>query len=831
MNQLYRIFQVLFVVVSIGMEMSAQVSQKGTVRIFNSGRSPLAGVQVMAYGAPATDTDSQGAFILEFSDCNPGMSIPLPEVYKKGYELVNSDVFDYWILSESRMMDMVMAETGVIEEARNRYYSISTRQYTEKNKALVEEINALYEEQKITCGERRRRLDELAAENMGYMQRIGYYADRLARINPDDVSDLEKQVLILAGDGKTEEAMELYEKSGILETIKNKAELKSRLSSEVRDLTERLYRYADLCILTGGRENEQKAYDTYTFIAEALPDDFRYAFNLATLKVRFMEPDAGEWLERSLDLAPDGRTVLIVINSCVSFALNTHNDIAMAEQYYRMGAELLPICQNSMPSGDYIVAYYDNIWNLVEILKKSGMDDNIMQICEEMARSIEDILESETNHALTDALKDRLANVYLEMSGVYSRKGNARKVIDMNSRMDSLLYNMGYDHQKLNISRSQAIMNLFNLFVNNYDLKSAMECVDNYVKTVEDMYRRHPKTYSFSCALANSVQAMLLLTYDPGRFPEVEEELERRCLDEFLLNDEQRTYMQYMAERCRILYYQSKGDMSGIRTCVTSLLNAADSLESIKPYQYINEVLYARLMYIEYLSLSEPEKALSDAMDLDSRYHTFLYDESILNSTGLNLANVLISGGQYELGAEYMEKVKESREKYISEHPDNLEMKINVSNAYNGLFIAYQKMGKDDLAMKYCRKAYSIMKDFYGLNKAQYGTNYFLMTLNMSQMSYFMGRTDDALSYLDEAGSIASELSSMSDLFSTYPIMADFMRGNLYELTGNAEADRLLSEGLEHVAGSEANDMMLVYMLDQYRIEGNPYSVFGKGND
>lgn len=826
MNQLRRILQVSFLVVSISMEMSAQVSQKGTVRIFNSGRSPLAGAQVMAYGAPATDTDSQGAFILEFSDCHPGMSIPLPEVYKKGYELVNSDVFDYWVLSESRPMDMVMAETGVIEEARNRYYSISTRQYTEKNKALTEEVNALYKEQKITYEERRRRLDELAAENMEYMQHIGYYADRLARINPDDVSELERQVLVLAGDGKTEEAMELYEKSGLLEAIKDKSELKSRLSSEVRDLAERLYRYADVCILAGGRENEKKAYDTYAFIAEALPDDFRYVFNLAAFKVRFMEPDAEEWLARALDLAPDGRTALIVINTCASFALDALNDTAKAEQYYRKGNELLPLCEETMASGDYIVAFYDNIWNLVKILKKSGLDDSILQICEEMAGSIEEMLGSETNRALSEALSDRLANVYLEMSGVYSRKGNVRKVMDMNSRIDSLTGAMDKDYQKLNIARSQSVLNLFSIMVNDYSLKDAMEYCDRYLDTVEDMYRRYPKTYSFSCALANSMKTMLLLVCDPDRFPEAVEELVRRCSDEFLLNDEQRTYMQYMAERCRIMYCQSKGDMSGIMACVTRLLNAADTLESIKPYQYINEVLYARLMHMAYISYSEPGKALAEAMGLDTRYHSFLYDESILNSAGLNLANVLISGGQYEIGVEYMEKVKESREKYISEHPDNQEMKVNVSNVYNGLFIAYHKMGKDDLAMKYCREAYSIMKDSYGLNKAQYGTNYFLMTLNLSQMSYFMGRTDDALSYLDEAGNTAAELSSISDLFSTYTIMADFMRGNLYELTGNSESGRLLSEGLEYVAGSEANDMMLVYMLDQYRTEGNPYRVF-----
>ena len=33
-----------------------------------------------------------------------------------------------------------------------------------------------------------------------------------------------------------------------------------------------MYRYADLCALTGGMENEKKANDAYKFVAEALPD-------------------------------------------------------------------------------------------------------------------------------------------------------------------------------------------------------------------------------------------------------------------------------------------------------------------------------------------------------------------------------------------------------------------------------------------------------------------------------------------------------------------------------------------------------------------------------
>ncbi len=64
----------------------AQMSQKGTVQIFNSNKSPLPGVQLTATDAPATDTDANGNFQFNFSKQKPGMAIASPNVYKKGYE-------------------------------------------------------------------------------------------------------------------------------------------------------------------------------------------------------------------------------------------------------------------------------------------------------------------------------------------------------------------------------------------------------------------------------------------------------------------------------------------------------------------------------------------------------------------------------------------------------------------------------------------------------------------------------------------------------------------------------------------------------------------------
>ena len=148
----------------ISVSLSAQVSQKGNVRIFNSQHTPLPGVQLMAIGAPATDTDNNGEFCFHFLNHKAGTAISSPQAYKKGYEVVNSDMLNGWILSEKRSLDIVMAPEGTIEEQKNHYYAIAIAHFSKLRNKTVQEINHLYAQQKITQAERAQRLKELAEE-------------------------------------------------------------------------------------------------------------------------------------------------------------------------------------------------------------------------------------------------------------------------------------------------------------------------------------------------------------------------------------------------------------------------------------------------------------------------------------------------------------------------------------------------------------------------------------------------------------------------------------------------------------------------------------------
>lgn len=175
---------------------NAQTSQKGSVKLFNSGNAPLSGVQVIAFGATPTDTDSDGNFLLSFPSMNVGNAISIPQIYKSGYELVNDALTSEWILSEKRDLKLVMAPEGTIQEAKAKYYKIGSENYSAKYSHAVDELNRLYHAQEIDANQRKKHLDSLNTELNAYMLKLEEYSLKFARINPDDLDAVEQKAFI-----------------------------------------------------------------------------------------------------------------------------------------------------------------------------------------------------------------------------------------------------------------------------------------------------------------------------------------------------------------------------------------------------------------------------------------------------------------------------------------------------------------------------------------------------------------------------------------------------------------------------------------------------------
>lgn len=808
----------------ISVSLSAQVSQKGNVRIFNSQHTPLPGVQLMAIGAPATDTDNNGEFCFHFLNHKAGTAISSPQAYKKGYEVVNSDMLNGWILSEKRPLDIVMAPEGTIEEQKNHYYAIAIAHFSKLRNKTVQEINHLYAQQKITQAERAQRLKELAEENHTFMNMLDKYAEKFARINPDDITQIEKQVLKLVEDGKLTEAIELYNNSGLIVQARQKLQQRTQADEDIDLLAERMYRYADLCALTGGKENEQKAYDTYKWIAEILPDRFSYVLKYVLQKITLGEQDLEEWADRCQKLAFDEKSLIQVLNLKTLIATNIRKDYSKAFEYNQQALEILQQAQEAMPSGDYLAVMQITLNQTAYLLEAIHEWEQAEEVYLSNIKNLEEQIAVSDNQLFIRIQKGSLLDSYTSLMRLYSQKEDLEKARQTAAKIKEISLNdPDLDEEKRISIELNYLDMLLDFAMNAGQMKEAYKIAAEAYTKAEVLYQKNPISKAAEFLQRYIVYLQLSVDSETDAFPERAELLKTRIEQEFTsLSPDFKINALHNLEMMYSTYYSRKGNQPEERRSLVKAYQYTKKLSESSSSQFTQENLYARAKYIDVLiAESKNQEAAQEALELDAIYSiqsAWGYQNlSVESSMGV----ALVCGGYYELGLKYLERVKEEREKELKKYPHNNELKANTCSTYNNLSLGYSKLKKYKQALKEQLKAYTLMKDLYAQNKAQLGTNYMLITMNVSVNYYQNGDNQQALHYLEEASAIAEEMKTLyPQYFATYPIVVKLAKGDLLSKLSQPGAQELLKEGLEYKAGSQPNDALLLYTLKEYHSNG-----------
>ena len=808
----------------ISVSFSAQVSQKGNVRIFNSQHTPLPGVQLMAIGAPATDTDNNGEFCFHFLNHKAGTAISSPQAYKKGYEVVNSDMLNGWILSEKRSLDIVMAPEGTIEEQKNHYYAIAIAHFSKLRNKTVQEINHLYAQQKITQAERAQRLKELAEENHTFMNMLDKYAEKFARINPDDITQIEKQVLKLVEDGKLTEAIELYNNSGLIVQARQKLQQRTQADEDIDLLAERMYRYADLCALAGGKENEQKAYDTYRWIAEILPDRFSYVLKYVLQKITLGEQDLEEWADRCQKLAFDEKSLIQVLNLKTLIATNIRKDYSKAFEYNQLALEILQQAQEAMPSADYLAVMQITLHQTAYLLEAIHEWKQAEEVYLSNIKNLEEQIAVSDNQLFIRIQKGSLLDSYTSLMRLYSQKEDLEKARQTAAKIKEISLNdPDLDEEKRISIELNYLDMLLDFAMNAGQMKDAYKIAAEAYTKAEVLYQKNPITKAAEFLQRYIVYLQLSVDSETDAFPERAELLRTRIEQEFTsLSPDFKINALHNLEMMYSTYYSRKGNQPEERRSLVKAYQYTKKLSESSSSQFTQENLYARAKYIDVLiAESKNQEAAQEALELDALYSiqsAWGYQNlSVESSMGV----ALVCGGYYELGLKYLERVKEGREKELKKYPHNNELKANTCSTYNNLSLGYSKLKKYKQALKEQLKAYTLMKDLYAQNKAQLGTNYMLITMNVSVNYYQNGDNQQALHYLEEASAIAEEMKALfPQYFATYPIVVKLAKGDLLSKLSQPGAQELLKEGLEYKAGSQPNDALLLYTLKEYHGNG-----------
>lgn len=808
----------------ISVSLSAQVSQKGNVRIFNSQHTPLPGVQLMAIGAPATDTDYNGEFCFHFLNHKAGTAISSPQAYKKGYEVVNSDMLNGWILSEKRSLDIVMAPEGTIEEQKSHYYAIAIAHFSKLRNKTVQEINHLYAQQKITQAERAQRLKELAEENHTFMNMLDKYAEKFARINPDDITQIEKQVLKLVEDGKLTEAIELYNNSGLIVQARQKLQQRTQADEDIDLLAERMYRYADLYALAGGKENEQKAYDTYKWIAEILPDRFSYVLKYVLQKITLGEQDLEEWADRCQKLAFDEKSLIQVLNLKTLIATNIRKDYSKAFEYNLQALEILQQAQEAMPSGDYLAVMQITLHQTAYLLEAIHEWEQAEEVYLSNIKNLEEQIAVSDNQLFIRIQKGSLLDSYTSLMRLYSQKEDLEKARQTAAKIKEISLNDPDLNEEKRISIELNYLDmLLDFAMNAGQMKEAYKIAAEAYTKAEVLYQKNPITKAAEFLQRCIVYLQLSVDSETDAFPERAELLRTRIEQEFTsLSPDFKINALHNLEMMYSTYYSRKGNQPEERRSLVKAYQYTKKLSESSSSQFTQENLYARAKYIDVLiAESKNQEAAQEALELDAIYSiqsAWGYQNlSVESSMGV----ALVCGGYYELGLKYLERVKEEREKELKKYPHNNELKANTCTTYNNLSMGYSKLKKYKQALKEQLKAYTLMKDLYAQNKVQLGSNYMLITMNVSVNYYQNGDNQQALHYLEEASAIAEEMKTLyPQYFATYPIVVKLAKGDLLSKLSQPGAQELLKEGLEYKAGSQPNDALLLYTLKEYHSNG-----------
>lgn len=192
--------------------LSAQIVQYGRVVEINSGGRSLPNVAVsipMAHDCQPTASDARGLFRLSFGEHKVGDVVMGICARKYGYELVNKHIVEGYTLTDRDSLRIVMAPVEKLKEARERYYSLLETACIQRYDTTMAFLKGQYAQQVITKPELDYWQSLAEAELQDIYHNLDDYADRMARINTDDLNAEELATYGMLTDGDAEAGLAL----------------------------------------------------------------------------------------------------------------------------------------------------------------------------------------------------------------------------------------------------------------------------------------------------------------------------------------------------------------------------------------------------------------------------------------------------------------------------------------------------------------------------------------------------------------------------------------------------------------------------------------------
>lgn len=267
--------------------LSAQSVQHGFVKEYNgtAQKKPLSEVEISVRNASRTQTDKQGKFELNFRTLKRGDQVEVKEINKLGFEVFNKEAIEAWrIASDDSPFTIVLCKSEFFKALKDKYNAIASESYARQEAKAEAQLKELLQQGKLQQAEYEQQLKALQNKYEDQLDDLDTYIDRFARIDLGELSDKEKEIVALVQKGQIQEAIEAYDKMGLLSQMEELAKQKSTVDDaisalekkkrEIEEQESKLYamilNQIDLLGMAGGEENLNRIAELYDNVATQL---------------------------------------------------------------------------------------------------------------------------------------------------------------------------------------------------------------------------------------------------------------------------------------------------------------------------------------------------------------------------------------------------------------------------------------------------------------------------------------------------------------------------------------------------------------------------------
>jgi tetratricopeptide (TPR) repeat protein len=441
MQQLYTIMKRPFVLPGIFLVLISfnlfgqRVEQKGWVTELSSGKKSLSGVQILFIGSSPEVSNNDGIFGLSFNEKSYGDLIFSEKISKEGYELVNDIDLKHTTLSKDSLV-VVMCKDGLIAKMKAEYYDISMSTFTKNHEIKLNELTELLKKNIIDESAYQKEIFDLEEKFKKAKEYAKQLAEKYARTNFDDVSEIYKEAFNYFKDGELDKTIELLDKVQIVERVKLHLNDDQKIKALTHELLiakaenekgikqdmEALELAAEMYNLKFDYEKADKMYHTlWTLDSTNVKNTTKYA---AFLFFNEKHTKAIEFFLKITGLDVDMGNVANAFGM-IGILYEKMGDYQNANVYFEKQKDILYQLMIEFPeNNDFVTSYSMALTNLSDIFLLRGDLKSAINLQEESLEIIDKTLIQINDDELTKMQK---CNIHFKLYDSYGKIGNLKK--------------------------------------------------------------------------------------------------------------------------------------------------------------------------------------------------------------------------------------------------------------------------------------------------------------------------------------------------------------------------------------------------------------------